>query len=168
MSKRAKTEYVFINHLGKPVYTTEDEMKENYIKLLLVPWFIIAKRYGIPKDIVKMITKMFGRGYCDCPIWQTIISHRNPHIPMRNGARMKISSRSNSNIIIKHGENFFNFYVDLLKDHDYSECSLENGTITITFLQGKQTLTFWFKGTATTITTEVTKEFDMNKILNDE
>jgi hypothetical protein len=105
MSKRVKSESVFINHLGIPVYTTEDEMKENYIKQVLVPWFIITKRYGIPKDLVKMITGML-KGYHVCPIYKTIVQYLCP--PKVGYGYEKIWQRWN--ILVKNGEHMYDLY----------------------------------------------------------
>jgi hypothetical protein len=157
--KRVKVESVFIDHLKNPIYTTKDEMKKNFIKQVLVPWFIIAKRFGIPKDIVKMITKMLGKGYCKCPIWDMMIFYLDPPITPNYTYSRKII-QNNRIIFVKNGNRFFDFYVTLfigkmtLLNRLIKECDTQKKTIIIK--SGIKGVTFWFKDGDNAI--------DMNKI----
>lgn len=46
---------IFLNHKKVQVVSTEQSMFLDFVKRVLIPWFHVAKRWRLPKDIAKKI-----------------------------------------------------------------------------------------------------------------
>lgn len=114
--KRVKFESVFINHLGNPTYCTEDEIKEQHIKHVLIPWFIIAKKFGLPEHLVKMISGILGK-YHECSLWKTIKIYCAPQddnsIPF-GPSKPVINTHRQYDFRVKNKTQNFEFYIKLI------------------------------------------------------
>lgn len=46
---------IYLNFEKVQVHATEDQMFMDFVKRVLIPWYHVGKRKGLPRDIVRMI-----------------------------------------------------------------------------------------------------------------
>ena len=156
MTKRVKLDDLLAIFISRdddnvePRYTFEYFIHEEHIVNVLVPWFLVAKKYGVPKDIVKLIANLLPNRYYRCPVWKfikhcldCIIPSINMHMRIYRSYWYAIPSR----------QRHFDFYAHIIEQ----QCST------------RQYQTFAKEGTRVTIHQEhVSLNFyfqDMNRII---
>lgn len=74
--QRVSTE-IFLNHEKVQVISTEQGMFIDFVKRVLIPWFHVAKRWGLPKDIAKKIAfEYITLDFQLHPVYQYLIKNR--------------------------------------------------------------------------------------------
>ena len=63
---------VFINHLGNRCFSTHEEMFRDFGRRILQWWFIVGKRLGLHRDIIRYITTKIPLDYEECAIWNAM------------------------------------------------------------------------------------------------
>lgn len=107
------TKKCFVNHHGLPVYTTEDEIHETYVKELILPLIQVGKHFGLPKDLIKLLAGKFY--YRECPILDFMNDAFGFMKTDKFGRKRRVSH------MIIHGFDvdpkiFYDFYTKLLRD----------------------------------------------------
>lgn len=55
-----------------PVKMTKEHMQKMFFESILMPWFMVAKRLGLPKDISRLIARSIPKNYVLHPVWEFI------------------------------------------------------------------------------------------------
>jgi hypothetical protein len=80
MRKRARREtYCYVVDNAQSIWATEKEMEHQFRMTKLLPWHLIAKHMGLPKDLRCLIASKVPRNYVRHPVWEFIDEHRDPN-----------------------------------------------------------------------------------------
>lgn len=67
---------VYVDYRGELVRATPGEMEREFGRRILTTVFLIFRRIGIPKDVIKMIGKMTERDYKMDDVWKFLIDQK--------------------------------------------------------------------------------------------
>lgn len=129
MRKRVKLDdlpAIFISRdddSADPRYTFEHQICEEHIVHVLVPWFLVCKKYGVPKDIVKLIANLLPNRYYRCPVWKFIKHCLDCPIPSINTHQGRAGHiYSYFHYAIPSRQKHFEFYAHVIGQQCHRPC----------------------------------------------